>query len=139
MAGRYEVLSHTADTGVRVEADTWVELLEWAARSMVELMYDVEGCVPSSTVRLEVAAAGCDDQLVDMLAELLFHSEAHDVVPCRCAVVGADEHRVIIDVGTVPVGGVHLVGTPIKAVTYHGLVVEQRADGRWSAEIVFDV
>jgi SHS2 domain-containing protein len=35
--------------------------------------------------------------------------------------------------------GRSLHGPPVKAVTYHALVVAQTPDGRWLARVVFDV
>ena len=139
MSGSFEVLSHTADTGIAVEAATLPELLAWAARGMFSLMYDLEATSPEATVEVAVASAGLDELLVDLLAELLYRSEADDVIPCRFDVVTASPTEVRMSVGVAPMEPAALHGPPIKAVTYHDLAVEQSADGRWSARVVFDV
>jgi SHS2 domain-containing protein len=46
--------------------------------------------------------------------------------------------RIDVEAGGVPTPAVQAEGPPIKAVTYHGLVVEER-DGGWFARVYFDV
>jgi SHS2 domain-containing protein len=43
-----------------------------------------------------------------------------------------------VEVGGVPTSAVEPAGPPIKAVTYHDLVVERR-EGRWYGRVYFDV
>ncbi len=139
MSGSYTVLSHTADTGIAVEADSFDEVLEWAARGMFELMYDVGTASPGREVTVDVTAATREDLLVDVLSELLYRSEAEDVVPCRFTVVAADGTHVRMAAVVTPMRHELLHGPPVKAVTYHGLAVGERDDGRWHARVVFDV
>lgn len=139
MSGRYRVLSHTADTGIDVEADSLDELFEWAARGMFELMFDVSGHRPERTTVVEVQGAGTADLLVDTLSDLLYRSEVDDVLPCHFDTIAVDSRSVTMQVGTVPLRPDMLEGPPIKAVTYHDLVVDRRADGSWRAQVFFDV
>ena len=139
MSGSFTVLSHTADTGIAVTADTFGELLEWAARGMFALMYDLGDADPEGSITVEVAASTAEDLLVDVLSELLYLSEAEDVIPCRFDVVEADPTSARVTIGVTRMRPELLHGPPIKAVTYHELLVEAQDDGTWQARVVFDV
>jgi SHS2 domain-containing protein len=139
MAGSFTVLSHTADTAIGVRADSLAELFEWAAIGMCSLVYDIESAVPQRTVEIEVQADGFDELLVDALSEILYWSEADDVVPCTVTVDDVSSAQVRMTVGVAAQDPERLIGPPIKAVTYHDLYVEERRPGRWEARVVFDV
>ena len=139
MTGFFTVLSHTADTGIAVEADTFAEVLEWASRGMFELMYDLGDTDADRSVVIEVTANTAEDLLVDLLSELLYASEAHDVIPCRFEIADADATSARGTIGVTPMRSELLHGPPIKAVTYHELIVEEGDDGTWRAQVVFDV
>jgi SHS2 domain-containing protein len=139
MAGSFTVLSHTADTAIDVRANSLTELFEWAAIGMCSLMYDIVSAVPERSVEIDVQAEGYDELLVDALAEILYWSEADDVVPCRVAVGDVSASRVRMTVQVAAQDPELLVGPPIKAVTYHDLVVRESESAGWEARIVFDV
>jgi SHS2 domain-containing protein len=139
MAAWYRVMSHTADTGIEVSADTWVELLECAATGMCSLMYDPGAGDETRILPIEVPAAEPESLLVDLLSELLYVSEVHDVAPIAFSVRTASPTLVEMDVTAVPAGEESLIGPPIKAVTYHDLEVRRLDDGSWRATVVFDV
>jgi SHS2 domain-containing protein len=52
--------------------------------------------------------------------------------------MGPDDLAVKVQAGGLLVDAVEPIGPPIKAVTYHELVVEQR-DGVWYGRVYFDV
>ncbi len=140
MAGSFTILSHTADTGIAVVADTLHELFEAAALGMFSLMYDVEHLEPTTSLDLAVEADGVDELLVDVLAELLYWSEADDVIPCSFDVREVTANRATLRARVAPMRPDALIGPPIKAVTYHGLTVEEALNGKsWRATVVFDV
>ncbi len=139
MAGAYTVLSHTADTGIAVEADTLGELIEWSARGMFGLMYDIDRIAPVGVIEVFVESGNLEDLVVDVLAELLYRAEAEDLVPCAFSVGEVAPTFVRLEVCVAPIRAGLLEGPPIKAVTYHGLVAEQAPDGTWAAQVVFDV
>jgi SHS2 domain-containing protein len=133
------ILSHTADTGIEATADSFAGLIEEVMRAMFGLV----ACLPPGAaerwVEFEVEAATAEDLLVDTLSELLYRSEVDDLVFCdfRVRLDGA-RLRNLVEAGGVPTPAVQAEGPPIKAVTYHGLVVEER-DGGWFARVYFDV
>lgn len=139
MAGAFVVLSHTADTGIEVTADSLRELFEWAAFGMFSTMFDVASCIPERHITVAATGTRTDEMLVDILADLLFISEAEDVVPCSFQVGEIWPTEVDLSAGVTPVRPELLLGPPIKAVTYHDLDVSERTDGTWIARVVFDV
>ncbi len=135
---RYEVLSHTADTGVIVLAATMRELFEHTAFAMFDLMFGIGDLLGVDRVEVEVAATTVEELLVDWLSTLLFEAETRDLALCSFGIVTLSEGRLSGWAVGVPVAPVELIGPPVKAVTYHDLSVVQLARG-WSARVLFDV
>jgi SHS2 domain-containing protein len=139
MSGSFSVLSHTADTGIDVHADTYEELLEWAAGGMFSLMYDIGSLAEQRSVVVAAQAASRDELLVDVLSDLLYLSYSQDLIPCRFQTreASATDARLLVGVADLDPDLLH--GSPIKAVTYHDLFVARQEDDSWRARIVFDV
>ena len=138
MAGRYEVLSHTADTGIVAYGATLAEVFETAARAMFELMFQLEADDEPASIRVEATAASLEDLLVEWLSTLLFEAESNDLALFSIAVDHIDKRRVSGSATGRPADHLELIGPPVKAITYHDLVVETTPAG-WRAQIVFDV
>ena len=138
MIPRYEVLSHTADTGVVVHGATIPEVFESAAFAMFDLMFGIGDLEGGEPIRIQIVALTVEDLLVDWLSTLLFEAETNDLALCSFEVETIDEGRLAGRVSGVGVAGLELTGPPIKAVTYHELTVAETPDG-WSAQVVFDV
>lgn len=139
MAGSFALLSHTADTGIEVSADTLAELFEWAALGMFSTMYDIAACTPERSVTVAAKGTRLDELLVDVLSDMLYLSEVEDVVPCSFRVDDVSPNEVGLAVGVCPATPELLIGPPLKAVTYHDLDVTEQEDGSWSGRVVFDV
>ena len=136
----FAFFDHTADLGVRIEADSWTELVEDAARALTAALVVNPGRITACReVEVEVEGDERDYLLLDLLAEVLFLFESEGFVGSefaaeqrgarlRCRLRGErfDPDR-------------HGVGHDIKAITYHGLSAEQGEDGSWRAEVVVDL
>jgi SHS2 domain-containing protein len=138
MALRYEVMSHTADTGILVHGVSLREVFENAAFAMFDLMYGIGDLPGEDQVEVEVEAATIEELLVDWLSTLLFEAEAKDLALCSFKIESIGYGRAAGSATGVPLARVELSGPPIKAVTYHYLAIEKRPGG-WSARVVFDV
>jgi len=138
MPPRYRTFSHTADTGIEVEAATLAELYATCAYAMFDLMVELETVEPQKDMVMQVAAPDPAQLVVDLLSQLLAIAEIEGVVFCRFDVGTATETKVEMVAGATPADTVELCGPPVKAVTYHALEVAPTADG-WRARIVFDV
>ena len=135
----YRVLSHTADTGIEATGDSLPSLVVELATGMFSLVATIE---PSAAVRwtkVRVESATLEDLVVDTLSELVYLSEIEDLVFCAFRVDSSPGALAItVEAGGVPVAAVEPSGPPIKAVTYHRLVVEEREHG-WYGRVYFDV
>jgi SHS2 domain-containing protein len=137
----HRVLSHTADTGIEATAGSLPDLLHELAEGMFGLIAVVEPGAARRWVALKVESPDPGELVVDTLSELVYHSEIEDLVFCDFRVEEEEDGEglaVTVEAGGLPVGEVDPDGPPIKAVTYHDLVVEEREDG-WYARVYFDV
>lgn len=135
----YEIFEHTADLGLRVWAGSLDELFADAARGLFAVMVaniDVVELVQEETFQL--SGSNREDLLHDWLSELLY------VFYTRRLVLA--EFRVHVDAAGLSATARgepldprrHEIGGEVKAITWHGLKVEQLADG-WRAEVIVDV
>lgn len=138
MGLRYEVMSHTADTGILAHGASLREVFENAAFAMFDLMYGIGDLVAEDRVEVEVEATTMEELLVDWLSTLLSEAEINDLAFCSFGIDVLVEGRLIGWVGGESTVDLELVGPPIKAVTYHELAIDRSSDG-WSARVVFDV
>lgn len=135
----YRVLSHTADTGIEATGDSLASLIEELATGMFSLVATIEPSTAERWTKFNVESATLEDLVVDTLSELVYESEVEDLIFCVFRVdMSAGGHGVTMEAGGVPVAVVEPSGPPIKAVTYHRLVVEERKDG-WYGRVYFDV
>ncbi len=135
----YAVIDHTADTGVKVWAADLPSLFSEAARAMFEQITDIQSGAGSHTRTLSVEGFDRSDLLVNWLKELLylFHTEGFLIKSTTLpsitdTALSADIRYDRFDPQA------HEVRMDIKAVTYHGLLIENGPDGL-SVTIIFDV
>ena len=134
---RYEVIDHTADTGVKTGGDTLADAIGNAAFAMFDLMYDLSSLSAETPVTFDAAAVSPPELLVDVLSELLLRSETDDLAFTEFRVHEAGMHATISAAGASTLG-LELRGPPIKAVTYHDLRCEPDGDA-WEIRVIFDV
>jgi SHS2 domain-containing protein len=135
----YEFFEHTADLGLRVRAADLDTLFAEAAQAMfAAIVEDLQTVQPLQPVEVRIAGADREYLLFDWLKALLYRFDAEHLLFSRFTVhVGADGLK-----GTAwgePLDRArHELAHEVKAVTYHGLRVEQTADG-WLAEVIVDI
>lgn len=135
----HELFDHTADLGLRIHAGDLNTLFAEAGECLLASMVDD----PKSVFAVEsqtVAIAGTDREylLFDWLRELLTRSDEARMLWCR------------FDTTVTPTGLTatiwgepfdplrHLLSREVKAITYHGLSLEESADG-FLAEVIVDI
>jgi SHS2 domain-containing protein len=135
----YETFDHTADVGLRIRANDLAGLLEEAAAALFSiLVVNLDAVRPLQEVAFRVQGVDRDDLLHDWLAELLFTFETRHMVFGQFHVeldgtgLRATAHGESIDRQR------HQLDAEVKAVTYHGLKVEEHPDG-WLAEVILDL
>ena len=134
----FEILDHTADTGISATAGSLAELVEIMARGMFSLMANVSPCPADRSVAFSVAANTNEDLVYECLSELLYLSEVEDTIFCAFRVRVVGERAIEVTARGVAVDEVELSGPPIKAVTYHQIEVTE-SDDVWRGRIYFDV
>jgi len=135
----YELFEHTADLGLRVRADSLEGLFVDAARGLLAMLVaDPESVRPVISKTISLSADDTTYLLFDWLSELLFAFETDKLLladfelsiegsqleaTCRGETMDLSRHRMEHEV---------------KAITYHGLHLDQTASD-WFAEIIVDI
>ena len=135
--GRFEILEHTADVGIRAWGADLPETFESATQGLA----DICGTWAPGTgdvVDVTVSADDTEAALVDWLNEVLWLQDSRDAVVAGVEVdhAGNDGAK----------GRLHLAprdreleGTAVKAATYHQLQVAHEEGGGWVAQVYVDV
>ena len=135
----YETFEHTADLGLRIRAADLNTLFAEAAQALFStLVEDLDAVAPLH--RLDVTIAGDDREylLFDWLKELLYRFDAEHLLLSRFEVRVTDTGLQGSAWGEPLDRDRHELAHEVKAITYHGLRVEQMADG-WLAEVIVDI
>jgi SHS2 domain-containing protein len=139
--GTITMFDHTADVGLRVEADSLAELFELAATGMFDYVVANRSDVQERDhMVIALNAMSTADLLVDWLSELIFLSETQHRLYSRFEVeIESSGHSLAATIHGEPIDrSRHELDHEVKAVTQHGLVLEQR-NGQWLAEVILDI
>jgi SHS2 domain-containing protein len=136
----YEFFEHTADLGLRVRAADLDTLFVEAGRALfAAVLEDPDAVRPLQRIDVQLSGTDREYLLFDWLKALLYRFDAEHLV------FGRFEARVTAEglAGTAwgePFDPArHATAHEVKAITYHGLRVEQEADGGWLAEVIVDI
>ena len=135
----FETFEHTADLGLRVRAKSLENLLEEAGRGLFSMMVtnleDIQ-CLQERAYRIDGTAA--DYLLFDWLNELLYTFESDRLLMAEFSVkLDSNGLRATARGETMDLDR-HRMEHEVKAITYHGLRVEEDDDG-WIAEVIVDI
>jgi len=135
----YETFEHTADLGLRVWADDLNTLFADAARGLFSIIAtDLDSIRPSQSVSIAVEGNVSELLLFDWLNELLYIYEVRRLLLCRFEVEVGTSGLVATAWGEPIDPARHALDHEVKAITYHGLKLEQQG-GRWLAEVIVDI
>jgi len=135
----YELLDHTADLGIRVTADDIYELFEAAAHAMLDQLMDRSVLSGATKENLTVSGIDKPDLLIGWLREILYIWNGRERLVNRVHIEQMDDTHIAASVWHDPFDpATHEILADIKAVTYHGVNVEQTPNG-WVATAIFDV
>ena len=138
----FTFFDHTGDVGIEIDASGPGALFADAARAFSETITDREALPGDDAVEISLTADAPDLLLVDWLSELLFRFETEGWLPRDVAaeVSRAGDIWTLIArlVGGRLDPGCHEVRVLVKAVTYHGLQVQEIAS-RWHARVILDI
>mgnify|MGYP001589043594 FL=1 len=139
--GSFEIFEHTADVGLRIEATSLEELFVAAARGVFSLIVEnPEAIEPRQAVRIEIESEDLSGLFVDWLRELIYRFETEHLLLVEFRIeLSDDRRRLRADCrGEKADWSRHLPDNELKAVTYHGLRVEQTPTG-CEAEVILDI
>lgn len=135
----HEVFEHTADLGLRVRAADLNALFGEAGQALFEAICpDLDSVRPERRLDVTIAGTDRDYLLFDWLKELLYHFDAGHLLLSRFDLNVQGDGLTAVVWGELLDADRHILEHEVKAVTYHGLKVEEVADG-WLAEVIVDI
>jgi SHS2 domain-containing protein len=138
----YQLIEHTADTGVRVAGANLGELFSNAALAMFDIIAEErprthKAQAPAISNPLYLRADNLEELFVNWLNELLSLSAAKELIFSKFKINKLQDNMLEATVAGRDIKD-YRVNSEIKAATYHQLKIEKSADG-WQAEVIFDV
>lgn len=134
-----EQIDHTADVGIVIRAGDLRQLFERAAWGMFAVITDPETVRPTVSLSLAAAARDREGLLVRWLSDLNFHHATRHLLFSQFVVERLTDTELTATVCGEKIDPArHVLHTEIKAVTFHGLRLEQGHEG-WRAQIIFDL
>jgi len=135
----YETFEHTADLGLRVVSPDLDTLFAEAAQGLTSMIVaNLDQVKLVREVAFRVSGKSRDELLFDWLNEILYAFEAEHVLLARFEVHVGETGLEATAQGEPLDLDRHQLEHEVKAITYHGLKVEQR-DGGWLAEVIVDI
>jgi SHS2 domain-containing protein len=135
----FETFDHTADLGLRVEAASREELFAEAARGLTaQIVENPEKISPRDEITIAKPGTEIDYLLFDWLDELIYQYEVRNRVFAEFDVRLDDTGLTATLRGETVDRGKHALSHEVKAITYHGFMVEP-TDRGWRAEMILDI
>ncbi len=135
----YEVFAHTADVGIRVRAGSLEDLFADAARGLVSLIVtNLEQVKPVQEKVIRIEGDDREYLLFDWLNELLYQFDAEQLLLTDFTIRFDRDGLTATCRGERMEFSRHDMDHEVKAITYHGLTLERKAD-HWLAEVIVDI
>jgi SHS2 domain-containing protein len=136
---RFDVVEHTADTGIVAYGGDMREAFANAAYGMFSLMADLEQVREETSRYVEADAGDRESLAVSWLNELLYMFDVEGIVFKRFDILELTNTRLKADAyGEKAEASRHGLRGGVKAATYHMLKVSEDR-GRWRVRVIFDV
>ena len=136
---KFDVVEHTADTGIIAYGTDMQGAFANAAYGMFSLMADLRQVREETSRYVEAEASDRESLVVSWLNELLYIFDAERIIFRRFDILQVTNTRLKADVyGERVDASRHRLRGGIKAATYHMLKVAERRDG-CSIRVIFDV
>jgi SHS2 domain-containing protein len=135
----HETFDHTADLGLRIRAADLDTLFVDAAEALFSVIVeDLASVRPERVLDIQVTGDDREYLLYDWLKTLLYHFDAEHLLFSRFEVQVMAAGLQGKAWGEPLDRSRHELSHEVKAITYHGLKVEQSTDG-WLAEVIIDI
>ena len=135
----YETFDHTADLGLRIRAPDLDALFAEAGQALFSVIVeDLTSVEPKQRLEFRLEGDERDFLLFDWLKELLYRFDSEHWLGSRFEVHVSQNGLEASAWGEPLDPARHRLLHEVKAITYHGLKVEQTRDG-WLAEVIVDI
>ncbi len=137
MGYQYEIKEHPADVKLKVKANNLKELFEASLKGMAEILA-LKKDLTNEEIQKEIQVDSVDLSalLVDFLSEVLTLTDINDSVFINLEIISLTETKIEARIKGFKV---KKFKEEIKAVTYHKAEVKQNNNGKYEAEILFDI
>jgi len=135
----HETFDHTADLGLRIRSADLNALFAEAAQALFEIIVeDLTTIEPKRRVDIALSGREPDYLMFDWLKELLYYFDSEHLLLGKFEVKISEEGLTGSAWGEPLDRTRHHLEHEVKAITYHGLFVEQNEEG-WLAEFIVDI
>ena len=135
----HELFEHTADLGLRARAaDLNTLFAEAAACLFSAIVEDPQSVRPLMEQSITISGEDRELLLFDWLRELLFRFDAEQMLFSEFVVAVRSDGLSAKVRGEPHDATRHTLSHEVKAITYHGLLVQTTDDG-WLAEVIVDI
>ncbi len=131
----FEEIDHVADRAFRIRGRDLAELFANAAVALTAVQTAIGDQSRRTEREIQVTGTDRETLLVNWLNEILYLQEKYRETYARFEVVSISEQQLRARLYGFPLITAH---TLIKAVTFHGLEIQQTEQG-WKATVVVDV
>ena len=138
MDKNFEILEHTADTGIIAYGTDLKQAFENAASGMFSLITDLISIENNQVRRIDINAPDRDSLLVSWLNELIYLFDVENLIFSKFDIIQLDENvlSAIVHGEKVDLSR-HEIRTGIKAATYHMLKIDENDISR--VQVLFDI
>jgi SHS2 domain-containing protein len=134
---KFELIEHTADTGLRAYGKTLAEAFANAAFGMFSIIAGLDAAKEVESRRVEVNEDTPENLLFEWLNSLLYYFDVEGLIFKRFDVVELGEGRLVADCyGEKYNASRHRLKTGVKSATYHMLEVDTAKN---RVQVIFDV
>ena len=138
MDRKFEILDHTADTGIIAYGGDMKKAFENAALGMFSLITDLKSIENNQTRKIDVKSPDRDSLLVSWLNELIYLFDVENLIFSKFDIIHLDDSTLsAIAYGEKVDFTRHEIKTGIKAVTYHMLRINENDLCR--VQVLFDI
>ena len=135
----HETFDHTADLGLRIRAADLPALFTEAGQALFgTIVEDLATVRPLQAVEVRLQEDDRALLLFDWLKALLYHFDAEHLLFGKFEVQVEGTSLTATAWGEPLDRDRHVLEHEVKAITYHGLIVEQ-VEGEWLAEVIVDI
>ncbi|MFA5075020.1 MAG: archease [Candidatus Babeliales bacterium] len=136
---KYEVIPHTADIKLKLEASTLEELFEIALKAMSQIIKK-DACKVNQdyklTEKFELKSIDQTALLIDFLSQILTYSQINSTVYCKVEFEKLTQQNLV---ATIFGKKADKFDEDIKAVTYHEANITKNKNNNFQTFIVFDI